>query len=44
MKWDMTKRKCIERKKLDGPARCIDYSKNTNLVAVGLKNGVVKIF
>ena len=43
MKWDITQKKCIEKKKLDGPINCLDLSRN-NQLAVGMKNGVVNIF
>jgi WD40 repeat protein len=43
MKWDINKRKCIEKKKLDGPINCLDLSRN-NLLAVGMRNGIVSLF
>lgn len=43
MKWDTNKRKCIDKKKLDGPINCLDLSRNYTL-AVGMRNGVVSLF
>ena len=43
MKWDIIQKKCTDKKKLDGPINCLDFSRN-NQLAVGMKNGVVHIF
>jgi hypothetical protein len=45
MKWDIIQKKCIDKKKLEGAINFLDVSRNnSNLLAVGMKNGVVKIF
>jgi WD40 repeat protein len=44
MKWDIIQKKCLDKKKLEGAINCLDVSRNNNLLAVGMKNGVVKIF
>lgn len=43
MKWDTSKRKCVDKKKLDGAINCLDISRN-NTLAVGMRNGVVSFF
>ncbi len=44
MKWDIIQKKCLDKKKLEGAINFLDVSRNNNLLAVGMKNGVVKIF
>jgi len=43
MKWDILQKKCLDKKKLDGPINCLDVSRN-NQLAVGMKNGMVHLF
>ena len=43
MKWDMLKRKCVSKSKLDSPISCIDLGPN-NVLAVGMKNGIINFY
>ena len=43
MKWDILQKKCVDKKKLDGPINCLDLSRN-NQLAVGMKNGMVHLY
>jgi WD40 repeat protein len=42
IRWDASKRKVVNKKKMEGPINCLDLN-NSNLLAVGLKNGIVKL-
>lgn len=43
MKWDIIQKRCIDKKKLDGPINSLDLGRS-NQLAVGMRNGVVNIF
>jgi WD40 repeat protein len=43
MKWDILQKKCVDKRKLDGPINCLDLSRS-NQLAVGMKNGLVHIY